>query len=185
MKEHPILFSGEMVQAILAGRKTQTRRVVSQSHLDRMEADTLKYGKADYDISRYGAKGDVLWVRETWLVNAHNETIYCADWKEKGYEYRGFGWKPSIHMPRWASRICLEVVNIRVERLQNISEEDIAAEGVEACLDCDAYILVHKSDEQHWRTDDFVELWNSINGKRGYGWETNPYVWAVEFRKLP
>lgn len=88
-------------------------------------------------------------------------------------------WRPSIHMPRWASRITLEVVAVRVERVQDISEEDAVAEGV------DAVSLNDVPRQATWsRRQDFAQLWNSINAKRGFGWDTNPWVWVIEFKTI-
>lgn len=118
----------------------------------------------------YGAPGDLLWVRETWRVNG-NEHDYAMAGPDKVF-YRAdedwnadAGWRPSILMPRWASRITLEVTSVRVQRLQDISHEDGKAEGFDSL-------------------DGFALLWDRINEKRGYGWHANPWVWAVEFRAV-
>lgn len=162
MKERPILFSGPMVRAILDGRKTQTRRVVKprQGMLDDWTGLPCPYGKP----------GDRLWVRETcYFEQPHGEVIYRADpGSEKALdpEFTGLRWRPSIHMPRWASRITLEIVNVRVERLQDIRVDDARAEGVTA----------------KWPVHGFRNLWQSING---FGsWDANPWVWVVEFRNM-
>ena len=219
MKERPILFNGEMVRAILEGRKTQTRRVVKPQPI--LERGLWKMGgqfSAGWSEGTrsvpcmpghslctrgpYGSPGDRLWVRETWGV-ATRPCPYQG-WRD-GIEYRADvawmdderdllplhepeipdevgdfygdydkeGWRPSIHMPRWASRIMLEVKAVRVERLQEITEEDARAEGVEMVGPAS---LTSRSS--------FAKLWDSINAKRGYGWDTNPWVWVVEF-ELP
>jgi hypothetical protein len=214
VKERPIIFSGPMIRAILEGRKTQTRRVVKpmpfidyptgwrlqqeyklEHHVkcSFVQANMLCDCRAIYEpwkIERiaacpYGKPGDRLWVRETWLVNAFGKTIYCADWKEEGYEYRGFGWKPSIIMPRWASRITLEIVNVRVERLQEISEADCIAEGVytnEQALE--KLGLPADTKLQGTCVDKYRIVWDSINKSRGFGWDTNPFVFVIEFRRV-
>lgn len=173
MKERPILFSGPMVRAILEGRKTQTRRVVKPqpAHIAGigtvLNIDTIT-GKA----CPYGKPGDRLWVRETWdgvrLDGGGALVSYRAD-GDKPVTDDG-RWHPSIHMPRWASRITLEVVSVRVERLQEISEEDAMAEGV-------ALAENYRGPVAH-----FASLWEQINGLGS--WNANPWVWVVEFRRV-
>ena len=188
MKERPILFSGPMVRAILVGAKTQTRRVVNpQPHAVRdglygwkqvagggyevvWNALQMSGSQALSEYCPYGKPGDQLWVRETWRVNG-NEHDYAAAGPDKVF-YRAdedwntdAGWRPSIFMPRWASRITLEVVSVRAQRLQDISHADGSAEGFDSL-------------------DGFALLWDRINEKRGYGWQDNPWVWAVEFRAV-
>jgi len=194
MKEHPILFSGEMVQAIQEGRKTQTRRVIKPQPNTLWDAakfigeDGFRfYCHIDPHIfvdwkCPYGQSGDGLWVREAWRpidedrpVNrlmAGDTIYYRADYVG---EALGGKWRPSIHMPRWASRINLEIVNIRVERVQEIHPMDCIAEGAtdwDNLLSLDTHILR------------FHNLWDKINLKRGYGWEVNPWVWIIEFKAL-
>lgn len=223
MKERPILFSGEMVRAILDGRKTQTRRVVriddspvlvGKNVLRRQrgipaDASNVRmcgpYLKCDAPAGSdtvssrvtcpYGAPGDRLWVRERFFVNHWDcvrgplpkshpecnppgglaEIIYRADGDFSAHYEQPEGpqvWRPSIHMPRWASRITLDVVSVGVERLQAITEDDARAEGPVLCgHDC--------GDAR----GHFQALWDSINGKRA-SWAVNPWVWAVEFRKV-
>ncbi len=209
MSERPILFSAPMVRAILAGTKTQTRRVVKpQPHPLGDDPVTAK------KRCPYGQPGDRLWVRETFAVRGNEDghpertdgtlcgereapRFYRADCKQTDYGMWQLpdgslleGWRSSLHMPRWASRITLEVVSVRVERLQNISEPDAQAEG---CLP-DKHFLNQLS---HLRGSDavravpsklytakerFAQLWDSINAKRA-PWASNPWVWAVEFRR--
>jgi hypothetical protein len=181
VKERPILFSGPMVRAILDGGKTMTRRVVKQRDLDAMEGKML----ADYEAHNwctYGRIGDRLWVRETWnRSEAVRPTIvepiiYRADLAVDGGPKWSARWRSPIHMPRWASRITLEVTAVRVERVQDITTEDATAEGVCEFNDCHAPML-HVSL--------FGELWDSINGKRkGCAWADNPWVWVVSFRRV-
>ncbi|MEQ8278347.1 MAG: hypothetical protein RMA76_38245 [Deltaproteobacteria bacterium] len=196
MKERPILFSGEMVRAILAGKKTQTRRPVQPRTL-------------------FGEPGDRLWVRETFAPGhffyPHSEFMYAADlyadpdafarnpihlnrdckpgntsscwacWRENG-----FGWRPSIHMPRAASRITLKVTAVRLQRLRDITTSDIIAEGFDV-PDVDYTVADHPwtleaERDEHARTV-FLKAWNEIYGKNRFlVWNRNPEVWACEFK---
>lgn len=186
MRERPILFSGAMVRAILNGRKNQTRRVV------RPDGDPTDSALR----CPYGAPGDRLWVRETWAVGRVFDRTRPAEiptverdvpvwWRADGFaeesDNRG-RWRPSIHMPRWASRITLDIVSVRVERLQAITEADAFAEGVEA----NPYVMCDGTTDEAMSIsarDNFRALWDSINGKRlGCSWGANPWVWVVEFR---
>lgn len=211
-KERPILFSTEMVKAILDGRKTQTRRVIKPPNkfskpnnwtsvvehsgggwmaTDGDPRQLIEISEKGFKCP-YGQVGDRLWVRETWRVNKHfdkmkhseriwiamNGDVYgCIDYKAKSRKEDFWGrWRSAMFMPRWASRITLEITDIRVERLNNINENDIINEGVqfpkgENTLDNNLF--------EEWK-----KLWDSINKKRGYGWEKNPYVWVVEFKKI-
>jgi hypothetical protein len=213
-REHPILFSGPMVRALLLGTKTQTRRVVRlPSDRGAWEASTLggpgvrhsdgtpaaeftclwntTTGKAL--ACPYGAPGDRLWVREAWSYFGGAEYLYQQDresvvYRTDGEEQngRGWTWRPSIHMPRWASRITLEVTEVRVQRLQDISEEDAQAEG--APRDHEPCDHIRRSCEDigclgpTYRAS-FCELWDSINGDRT-PWKSNPWVWAISFRMV-
>lgn len=150
MKERPILFSGPMVRAILAGTKTQTRRVVKERHID--AAPPVHFFQYLRENCPYGQPGDRLWVREAWqgplLESEEQEDEFRQSpdiYKKPGFcayratdtldaidaDGRELGWRPSIHMPRWASRILLEITAVRVERLHDITEADAQAEGVE------------------------------------------------------
>ena len=243
MTERPILFSAPMVRALLAGQKTQTRRVVKlrgAEVIDERGWQTV-FLRSPWPWSPeadawvpcpYGAPGDRLWVRETWRVGAWRDDGRMAldfaaspdlvrtpwlkppreafrrlhvqgladcrralargalsleehsdgrfTWPHGGSPCR---WRPSIHMPRWASRLTLEVTGVRVERLQAISEEDARAEGV----DCPAYNQ-YPEDCPCWRDEaagykwHFRTLWESINGADS--WASNPWVWAISFRRV-
>lgn len=202
MTERPILFSGSMVRAILEGRKTQTRRIVKHeipqnlTHVRRLtntngdegavitEHPDMRAGQLAASVwCPYGKPGDRLWVRETHLIRGAGAVAdYRADFDHLDAVGHGAlygGWCPSIHMPRWASRITLEVVAVRVERLQDISREDAAAEGV--CIANEAYRFrgygIHRWPEQNFET-----LWNLINGPGS--WDANPWVWVVEFKVI-
>jgi hypothetical protein len=185
--DRPILFSDEMVRAILAGRKSQTRRVIKPQP-DVRPKDFMRfypnitaknrkhYGTEEHmrrglplDFCPYGQVGDRLWVRETWLQDG-DIYLYKADFGKGVLSDSWNGhWKPSIHMPRTACRITLEVTNVRVERVQEITRSDAIAEGINP--DVSNPIV------------NFELLWNGINEKRGYGWDVNPWVWVVEFTR--
>ncbi|MFT4267856.1 MAG: hypothetical protein QM586_11660 [Xenophilus sp.] len=203
-KERPIIFSGAMVRALLAGTKTQTRRVASKAvrHPDLGNLYTpgalVLEREPQHVIERccpYGRPGDRLWVREaTVRVEDHGYTgpVYvesedgraCLDGglapapddctEVEPYELRI---RPSIHMPRWASRITLEITGVRVERLQDISIADAMAEGVEHARPT----LAGLPPCLEWRYA-YEDLWNDIHGPRA--WDANPWVWVVEFKKL-
>ena len=184
MKERPILFSAQMVRAILDGRKTQTRRIAKPiKHPDwgneYSPGALITEKESNYVIERacpYGSKGERLWVRETF---SHHPQFADIAYRADGEEFEdsdGFlwepKWKPSIHMPRSASRILLEITGVRVERLQDISEEDAKSEGAQAINfgygDC--YAL------------GFKQLWESINGPGS--WDLNPWVWVIDFKRI-
>lgn len=204
VKERPILFSSEMVRAILDGRKTQTRRIVKpQPEFGINPCHYSKTGWAETDESLkgclcwktvkcpYGFPGERIWVRETWAasnsydsyngalsVHVHNVAYKAGGGFQFEFGERG-KWRPSIHMPRWASRITLEVTDVRGQRLQDISEEDAIAEG------CEREFTPDGSDYGCGLTtavENFALLWNSINGDGS--WETNPWVWCLTFNKL-
>lgn len=205
MAERPILFNTAMVRALLAGTKTQTRRVVNIQpapgcigHFG--PGSPFIRGERGVIRCPYGQPGDRLWVRETWNAFAGWAGYYYA----ADYEGWGIGsdddpdhvpdhavrWKPSIHMPRSASRILLEVTAVRVERLQDISEADARAEG----------IFQHVRGGWHWHKHDssnlddwnqfgyrtarhtYQSLWEQINGAGS--WDANPFVWVVEFKRV-
>ncbi len=195
MKEHPILFKGDMIRAILEGRKTETRRVVKPQPQDMKEFfeivthDGLTYGfytgtamlghRLHHHVKcPYGQIGDQLWVRETWAIDhaplEHDWLVYRADGHELETTKK---WKPSIHMFRKYSRITLEITEIKVERVQDM---DRAAAFLEGCPQSvggpDGDMLA----AHIW----FVNLWDSINKRRGFGWESNPWVWVVKFKEL-
>ncbi len=222
MGEKPIIFSGELVPAILDDRKTQTRRVIKPQPLfPTLSEDELEAGMVIFDgpnlVRLHSPKknsgpasrgwlykkgfpspyqvGDMLWVQECFLVSE------CDPGKTVSVHYRFDQWRhgiviPETHldkptskptgkwhsgrfMPRWASRISLEVTEIRVEKLQDITEEDAISEGVGAVPMIDIPRQATWSNRQ-----DFSQLWDSLNAKRGYSWETNPWVLAYTFKLL-
>jgi len=179
MKESPIIFSMEMVKAILDGRKCQTRRVLKQelpigTRWWEVYGDELNYRIVDEKSVKtilckcpYGKKGDKLWVRESWNISRESNPFrYKADYPPSGI----LKWKPSIHMPKVAARIWLEVVSVRVERLIDISQEDCVKEGFDSGS---AY-----GTAKMW----FHGLWDKIHGDAS--WAANPWVWVVEFKKM-
>ena len=184
MKERPILFSGAMVRAILEGRKTQTRRVMNPQPTPHFTADVDYWtsGKHSGELGRspnsspYGKPGDRLWVRETFMPMPHLNAK--AFYRASDPLVHGQPWKPSIFMPRALSRITLEVVGVRLERLQEVSREDAIAEGI----DCDGGDDEHRNRNS---VENYAVLWDSINGKRpGCAWANNPWVWVVEFKRI-
>ena len=211
IKERPIIFSGEMVRKILAGEKTQTRRVVKpqpyfwqhpnfpdKPEMGRiMHPDGYEIGKED---GPYGKPGERLYVRETCLlleaehIIDGKKIVYRADatptsealrqqFIDAGYPFK---WRPSIHMPRWASRITLEITDVRIERLQSITEEDAVAEGFEVTGWSPTYNDPDNADCLPTFTprDNFAEYWSVLNAKRGFSWDSNPWVFVIEFRRV-
>lgn len=227
MRERPIMFNGSMVRAILDGRKTQTRRAVKLAEFGPSDTpgyhwhyrnrrgcwNDIRCEGAPVQLCPYGQPGDRLWVRETWATTEQAgdppDDIRCVyraddpDWETM----EGWRWTPAIHMPRWAARITLEIVSVRVERLQEISHADAQAEGA-TCADNG---VTEAARERGQSTEEaakwgqalpgwshagethpdrclttargsFGNLWESIYGPGS--WDANPWVWAVEFRRL-
>ncbi|MFP1749233.1 morphogenetic protein [Lonsdalea quercina] len=197
MKERGMIFNGEMVRAILDGRKTQTRRPVNGT------ATALLWLRGEYPQKKYnigcpfGNVGDRIWVRETWqgpLVEEQDILVshdpdefknpefceYAADGGSRpefcdddgGVHH---GWRPSANMPRWASRITLEITGVRVERLHDISDEGAIAEGAPN-LECQPYNPQDEHKAQTW----FRGVWSGIYGPDV--WKSNPWVWVIEFK---
>jgi hypothetical protein len=179
IKERPILFSSEMVRAILEGRKTQTRRICEVA-LSRGFYQAYATGA----VCPYGQPGDRLWVREAWACIEGEDSegyIYRADWHERrDRSFLSPDWRPSIRMPRRISRITLEIQSVRVERLHRIGEESARGEGVEP----EWVVSVERGTSYQSYCAAFVRLWDKINAKRGYPWESNPWVWVIEFRRV-
>ncbi|KRA06210.1 hypothetical protein [Pseudomonas sp. Root569] len=238
VKERPILFSAPMVRAILEGRKTVTRRAVNSKPRLTDGSDfawkghLFGCGSDDRETARnfskhccpYGQSGDRLWVRETWAADAQVDAVAPRDLSQgEPIQYPADGavrqtgcsmiapgkGRPSIHMPRWASRILLEITDVRVERLQDISEDQAKAEGCfftdygQACFhggrgirdatECEYPASKHqqrpgwmwnKTNSQEQCLDSarnaFGNLWNSVGGD----WGANPWVWVVEFKRV-
>ncbi len=191
----PILFSTPMVQAILAGRKTQTRRVMKAQ-----PTWVLNDGKPLCPTYPKYLPGDILYVRETWQVvryappgssQLQDLYVFKADTTDVG-EYEITKWKPSLFMPKEAARIFLQVTDVRAERLQDITEEDAIAEGVESFLEHNGrlyrdYSIDPEDNEGHnyFRNQihSFKSLWDSIN-KKTSPWEKNDWVWVYTFEKI-
>lgn len=205
MKEHPIPFSAPMVRAILGGAKTQTRRVIKpQPEYAQRNGRLLRLEDIDpalwpAAIKRllldcpHGQPGDRLWVRES-LRRTVQLSLACYAEDNSAVmrdgEWAEWEWQrptlPSIHMPRWASRLTLEIESVRAERLWDISEADARAEGCETRMEWMPIPgeAVWEPDYEVTARDDFKQLWDSINAKRGLGWDVNPWVWVITFRKL-
>ena len=207
MKERPIIMRADDVRAILAGTKTQTRRIAKLSSAGRVERGGRNWHVDDPDAAfacPYGQPGDRLWVRESLRFvrvgeNYHEHAVYaadgvrvprCPDLLPQFCDGMAFGLArsvPSIHMPSWASRITLEITGVRVERLQDISKEDVIAEGVNRIAHGrEGYFYHATRTEPHpknwcYPDDAYRDLWEQINGPGS--WDANPFVWVVEFRR--
>ncbi len=204
-KERPIIFSGDSIRAILENRKTQTRRIIKTtadilSLPEILPATIEAFKKAWLETSPYQI-GGILWVRETWqdycptwngswcgcgsqeMIQKTHKLVYRASDDSLVDGRKPLKWKSPIFMPRWASRITLEITNVRVERVQDISEEDAKAEG---------------SSVYEWRGDPdqgenrgwvdigdyqkaFRDIWDSIHGLGA--WDRNDWVWAITFKR--
>lgn len=215
MKERPILFSGAMVNAILSGAKTQTRRVVKLNAAGRVQLAGHQWHPDDpeaFNACPYGKVGNRLWVRETWqpfrrrspeqeakisawfakgdhskfmdeqdewspMPDGEMSAMYAADFGDWAFDVDSDlkPWKPSIFMPRWASRINLEITGVRVERLNGISVEEVIAEGLSSYL--------REQDACVDLKEQFETLWDKINGKK-HPWASNPFVWVIEFKRV-
>lgn len=238
MNIRPIIFSGAMVRALLEGRKTQTRRVVKDFDIVRISDRAEFVGRSPYPLAQtdlggvayveladgrfvgipcpYGQPGDLLWMRETWFSDPHEESrwndadaIHYRATEPDWWRVRSHGgWNPSIHMPRWASRITLLLTDVRVERVQEITTEDVWAEGVQIPVTVEGRPLIRLSSnaagkipasylpkgrcfrgqppltEDELALSHFADLWDSINATRGYGWDENPWVWVIEFEVI-
>jgi hypothetical protein len=201
MKQRPILFSTEMVQAILAGHKTHTRRTkglekvnlnpnARMSPSNRGDNNWHFYyhdGGSRHPIIKcpYGKKGDVLWVRETFCYN--DDDGYSSEFSYKSDHPTAKGWKPSIHMPKDASRIWLRIKDVKVERLQAISDSDARKEGIEIFWkkEMNAFEIIESKSITSWTripSDTFKSLWKSINGYKS--WNDNPWIWVIEFERI-
>jgi hypothetical protein len=204
----PIIFSTPMVKAILEGRKTQTRRVIEPQPVTDILGMQRWRAVSSGDISQRNSiildyapyqPGDILWVREMWrciavgkggqnevaIIEYKNgqQAVFDVDSKEALYFAGKARWKPSSHMPRKLSRLLLEVKGVRAERLRDISEEDAKAEGVSNI----SYMLspneVVRLGESAAVTR-FCSLWDTLNARRGFSWDSNPWVWVIEFERI-
>ena len=187
MRERPILFSAPMVRAILAGTKTQTRRIMKPRR-DRYVGCELALNELAGEVNAGDytnapmAPGDRLWVREAhYIIGEQSEVCFRAtndSSQSPPISWPG-PWRPSIHMPRWASRITLEVTGVRVERLHEISNDDAKAEGAEFWRDDGTLTGLPPCSAHRY---EFEDLWTSINGADS--WNANPWIWVVSFRRL-
>ncbi|HAV2259367.1 hypothetical protein [Raoultella ornithinolytica] len=213
MIERGMIFNGEMVRAILDGRKTQTRRIMAPQPADDIERSAFpnpdaigwksslkhKYGSTTAHFCPFGAIGDRIWVRETFRVHSRATDVatlvYKASernsWTEQTHRVpvavcnkpaTPEKWTPSLHMPRWASRILLEITDVRVERINSISQEDAQAEGLELTGWRPTYSDPDSGGEVMTPYDNFAELWSSIYGDES--WQANPWVWVIEFKRV-
>lgn len=209
MKERGMIFNGEMVRAILDGRKTQTRRPIKWKQTRFTEIGEREDGSkwpwsedAEHACDfwhpcPFGAVGDRIWVRKTFaaLESGSYEQVkpqegHCQDLRyaatdrlaKSDADIRGYKWVPSIHMPRWASRILLEITDVRVERLNSISQEDAQAEGLELTGWRPTYSDPDSGGEVMTPYDNFAQLWESIYGEES--WKANPWVWVIEFKRV-
>jgi hypothetical protein len=214
-KERPVIMQTESVRSILSDLKTQTRRVMD---LQPGNGNTPVIGEPLYKgcvVARWngesefdyydchcpkGKPGDRLWVKETWRLDDYNQepkienVIYKADMPQQVLAEVGdlIKWKSSMFMPRWASRLLLEITSIRAERLQTISEADAKAEGLtfrKPNFECGYEGFWGHPDWPHVEclsspVKAYEKGWDSINKKRGFGWQQNPFVWAITFRKI-
>lgn len=196
MKERPVIFNGEMVRAILAGRKTQTRRVMKpqpepvpgqpgeywwpakafETMVKMSDFQRVGFEGAAADASPFGRIGDRLWVRET-FGDCGVRLVYRAD-TDDGASCQVTRWTPSIHMPRSACRLLLEISDVRVERLNDISEQDALAEGMD---DGTSQAAIAAGWFEKPRRA-FRRLWEQIYGQES--WSSNPWVWVVEFKQV-
>ena len=219
MKERGMIFNGEMVRALLDGRKTQTRRPVNpQPELTAGSGFSWKgwvygSGSSDRETNKnfahvtcpYGKPGDRIWVRETWQAihdsvdefghveertyapsipkekDRYWHAVYAEHFGVESREDRGFPWRPAIHMPRWASRILLDITDVRVERVQSISQADAIAEGAppsHPSIDSVSRDYGYPDFSRSW----YGQTWQSIYGEEN--WQANPWVWVIEFKKI-
>lgn len=209
MKERPILFNDTMIRALLDGRKTVTRRPVKGDQIPQLAYPDhdepwvavgqhhrrygfVVYGKTEeacaaklgeFGACPYGQPGDRLWVRETFAIYGDHKQ-YVIHYRANHPQHvgqKGMGYKPSIHMPRWASRILLEITGVRVERLQDITPDQAIAEGVDGEI-CRQHLETSPVRHQCREAEilGFAGLWNSTGGN----WDDNPWVWVVEFKRV-
>lgn len=210
--ERGMMFSPQGVRAILDGRKTQTRRVMRPQPIEveslflgsriRVLEVKRKGGQVRRASRRaiamecpHGSVGGLLWVREAWYpafrrTETNAGVIYLADGRDfqspGDRKYHGWGretvkWGNPMFMPRWASRLVLEITEVRVERVQEITDEGCEAEGVRPSMDGDASDW--RDDENGWHRT-FRQAWDALNAGRGFGWDVNPWVWAITFRRV-
>lgn len=182
----PILFNTDMVRAILAGRKTVTRRVVNHKHLRGLE--NLSAEKIQRACVLPYRPGDILYVRETWALIPDDGYKYRYSFRANEENIPIERWYPSIHMPKEAARIFLRVTDVRVERLQEIDEDGSIAEGCSAGrFETTGGPWGVEDDPDEWTArEDFSHVWDSTikpADRERYGWAANPWVWVIEFER--
>ncbi|WP_106731440.1 hypothetical protein [Klebsiella pneumoniae] len=199
MKERGMIFNGEMVRALLDGRKTQTRRIIKDCTVGSdqiskfIQIEKKFIGCYPEDVPElireccpYGVPGDRIWVREAFAsgLSTKSTLAYRATHKREDLEdgfYDTIKWTPSIHMPRWASRILLEITGVRVERLNAISQADAIAEGAppsHPSIDCVSQEYGFPDFSRSW----FGQTWQHIYGEES--WDANPWVWVISFERI-
>jgi hypothetical protein len=202
MKEKPIIFSTPMVRAILEGRKTMTRRVITRI---KGKGPVTEFGKSNtlgyqwhfrdkhlrwHDVNSITPPyqtGDILWGRETFTRASDGEYIYRADPVFDGCTKGDFAWPwtTPIFMPHEAARIFLEVKAVRIEQIHDISEGDARMEATNGgCLNCGCPEPCGCDHPEPDCRDTFIRLWDKLNAKRDFAWEKNPWVWVIEFRRI-
>ena len=198
VKETGLICTPESVSAILEGHKTQTRRVIRNVYSEVTPVDGVKrdcirdldllpsrldIAPDNWELCPYGVPGERLWVRERWRLEGGFNTSVCYFTKcfcgLNGVQGEK-GWKSPRFMPKWACRIWLEITRVRVERVQDISYDDCIAEGI---VDV-ARAEKRKSRPGERPIEQFATRWEILNLPRGYGWDLNPWVWVIEFKKL-
>ena len=187
MSEKPIIFSAESIAAILAGKKTQTRRVANRlphcpvHGVDPVySAGYLRCKGCDHFVSKPPYQpGDILYVKETWLRDEWGFQYKVLDNGQIYYDDGSMKWCSPMYMPKAAARLFLRVTDVRAERLQDITASDAHDEGIE-------FRPFNRQfpHYQEWLIKDFHDLWDSLNAKRGYGWDTNPWVWVYMFEQI-
>lgn len=222
MTERPIIMSGDSVRSIIAGTKSMTRRAIKPQPPEWVTscmAAGLEEPPSWYDFLTgdrnelhrvkcpHGTIGDELYCKETWFCEGWDEPGQGLHYRASGnaadeawFKEMGWKWKPSIHMPKKAARLWLRITDVRVERVQDISEADAIAEGVSIPVDSDGnmliqitgeYLPVNYTEKKYTESSEseiirahFAALWDSLNAKRGYPWSMSPWVFALSFERI-
>jgi len=207
VKEHPLIFKGELIQAMLELRKTNTRRVIPWDWFRCLDPEDPEDAEKAVAYNRYGQPGDRIWVKETWKYYARSRkrgktvmarVLYRADGLKSEICLRDEadieraraggptpGWRSPIHMPKVYSRLILEIKRVWLERLHEIDGDGAIAEGVILQPNRQLWRELTEYQRDQYRTaalERFRQLWDLINGPRGFGWDQNPYVFAIDYR---